>query len=121
MAKTVAILGASDNPDRYSYKAFKMLRQHGHTPVPISVKLQELEGIPALASLADIKVPVDTLTMYVAPDKSSPLQNEILKLRPKRVIFNPGSENPPLAERLRTAGIEVEEACTLVLLRTNQF
>lgn len=121
MALKVAILGASDNPDRYSYKAFKMLQQYGHTPLPISVKLKELEGIPAFASLSELKGPIDTLTMYIGPDKSAQLQAEIVQLKPRRVIFNPGSENPELAEKLRAAGIEVEEACTLVLLRTNQF
>ncbi len=117
----VAILGASSNPDRYSYKAFHMLKHYGHLPVPVSPKLKDLEGTPVLASLSDIRTPIDTLTMYVGPDLSNQLKNEILSLKPKRVIFNPGSENSVLQEELQKAGIHVVEACTLVLLKTDQF
>jgi predicted CoA-binding protein len=121
MGQKVAILGASDNPERYSYKAFRMLREHAHTLLPVSVKMQELEGVPVFKKLGDIREPVDTLTMYVGPQISSGLQEEILALKPKRVIFNPGSENPPLQKALAQAGVHVVEACTLVLLRTGQF
>lgn len=121
MGKTVVILGASDNPDRYSHKAFRMLQEYGHTPYPVSPKLRELEGMEVYASLADIRDPIDTLTMYVNPRISSELELDILRLKPRRVIFNPGSENPKLKAALEKAGIHVVEACTLVLLRTNQF
>lgn len=117
----VAILGASKNPGRYSYRAFKMLQEYGHTPVPVTPKFAELEGVKAFNTLRDIKEPVDTLTMYVGPDISTKLRDDILQLKPRRVIFNPGSENPSLQEDLRKLGVEVEEACTLVLLRTHQF
>lgn len=121
MGQKVAILGASNKPDRYAFKAFQMLKQYGHSPIPVSPKLKELDGVPAVASLKDISFPVDTLTMYVGPDTSDKLRNEILSLKPKRVIFNPGSENPELEEALEKAGVHVVEACTLVLLRTEQF
>lgn len=117
----VAILGASQDPDRYAYKAFKMLKEYGHTPLPVTPKFAELEGVKAFSKLAEISEPVDTLTMYVGPAISAKLAPDILKLKPRRVIFNPGSENPELESQLRQAGVEVEEACTLVLLRTNQF
>lgn len=121
MGQKVAILGASDKPDRYAYKAFHMLKEHGHTPVPVSPKLEELEGVPAFHSLKEVPEKIDTLTMYVGPETSNKLQNEILNLKPKRVIFNPGSENPQLEDALEKAGVHVVEACTLVLLRTEQF
>lgn len=121
MGQKVAILGASLKPERYSNKAFHMLREYGHTPVPVSPNFKEIEGVPTVASLTDIKTPIDTLTMYVGPETSTRLQKEIVNLKPKRVIFNPGSENPQLMRALEAAGIEVEEACTLVLLRTHQF
>ena len=121
MGQKVAILGASAKPERYANQAFHMLRDYGHTVLPISPVLKELEGVPVLRSLGDITGPVDTLTMYVGPSVSSGLEAAILKLHPRRVIFNPGSENPGLQSALAAAGIEVEEACTLVLLRTNQF
>lgn len=117
----VAILGASKNKERYSYLAFKMLQEYGHTPVPVSPKFAELEGFKTYASLNDVKEKVDTLTMYVGPDISAKLTEDIVALNPRRVIFNPGSENQALQKQLSEKGIEVEEACTLVLLRTKQF
>jgi len=121
MKERVAILGASANPERYSYMAFRLLQEYGHEPIPVSPKLQELEGKRAFATLGEIAAPVDTLTVYVGPEISSKLTEEILVLKPKRVIFNPGSENPTLQQKLQSAKVNVEEACTLVLLRTNQF
>lgn len=117
----VAILGASDRPDRYAHMAFRMLQDYQHEPVPVSPKLKELEGVPVYATLGEIPGPVDTLTMYVGPAISAKLEKDILALKPRRVIFNPGSENPELEMALTKAGIEVQDACTLVLLRTNQF
>jgi hypothetical protein len=121
MGQKVAILGASEKPDRYAYKAFQMLKEYGHVPVPVSPNLKSLESMPVVSSLKEISEPIDTLTMYVGPAISTRLQNEILSLKPKRVIFNPGSENPSLERELEKSGIQVMEACTLVLLRTNQF
>jgi uncharacterized protein len=117
----VAILGASKNPERYAYRAFQMLKEYGHTPIPVTPKFSELEGVQAVNSLSEITEPFHTLTMYVGPLISTKLSDEILQAKPLRVIFNPGSENPELESRLKAAGIEVEEACTLVLLRTHQF
>lgn len=121
MGQKVAILGASRKPERYSNKAFHMLKDYGHTPLPVRPGLIELDGVEVAGSLSELKIPVDTLTMYVGPQISSGLLGEILKVRPKRVIFNPGSENPELQAKLEEAGIHVIEACTLVLLRTGQF
>jgi predicted CoA-binding protein len=121
MGQKVAILGASTKPERYAYKAFKMLQEYGHTPIPVAPALEEVEGIRAYARLSEVPGPVDTLTMYIGPQRSSPLADEIVKFKPGRVIFNPGSENPELKRRLQAAGIPFEEACTLVLLRTHQF
>ena len=117
----VAILGASDDPQRYSNKAFYMLQEYGHVPVPVHPKLTVLDEVPVFGSLSDITGTVDTLTMYVGPQHSKLLTEEILKLNPKRVIFNPGSENQELESHLRRLGIKVVEGCTLVMLRTNQF
>ena len=121
MKEKVAVLGASENKSRYSYLAFKMLEEFGHEAIPVSPRLKDLEGKKVYAKLTDIPGKVDTLTMYVGPEISTALHEEIVQLKPKRVIFNPGSENPALAKSLREAGVGVEEACTLVLLRTNQF
>lgn len=117
----VVILGASDKPERYSFKAFKMLQEYGHSPVLVSPTLKSLEGLQVFSDLAEVTGKVDTLTVYVNPGISSQLQEKILSLKPARVVFNPGSENIDLMKALDLAGIPVLEACTLVLLRTGQF
>ena len=99
----------------------KMLKEYGHTPIPVHPAGHTVDGTPGLKSLDDIHEPVDTVTMYVGPDISNGEFDRILRLKPRRVIFNPGSENEPLAERLEAAGMEVVRACTLVMLRTEQF
>ncbi len=121
MKEVVAVIGASENPEKYAYQAFMLLRKYGHRPIPVSPKLARLEGEKAYATLQDIPEKIDTLTMYVSAEKSSPMLPVILAAKPKRVIFNPGAENPELGKKCKEAGIDVEEACTLVLLRTNQF
>lgn len=117
----VAILGASKNPERYSHMAFKMLREYGHTTLPVAPNMTELEGVPAFSKLSEVPPPIDTLTMYVNPSLSSAMKNEILQAKPKRVIFTPGTENPDLQRALESDGFEVIEGCTMVMLRTRQF
>ena len=117
----VVIIGASDNPERYSYKAQLLLRQHGHEVVPVHPKLAEIEGVPVVADLSAISGPVDTVTLYVGPAISLTLKDKLIALNPKQVIFNPGTENAVLQVALTSAGIACEEACTLVLLYTAQF
>lgn len=117
----VCVLGASQNPERYSYMAVKMLAGQGHVVLPVHPTLGEIDGIRVFRRLADIPLSVHTVTVYLAPGRSAPLAGEILAARPVRVIFNPGAENEELARALREAGIATLEACTLVLLRTGQF
>lgn len=117
----VVIIGASDNPERYSHKALLLLRQHGHEVVPVHPKLSEIEGVPVVADLSAILGPVDTVTLYVGPTISLTFKDKLIALKPRRVIFNPGTENAPLQATLTCAGIACEEACTLVLLHTGQF
>ena len=120
-AQTVAVLGASNNPERYSNMAVRRLREAGHHVIPVNPALSEIEGLPVARSLGEIKKPVDTLTLYVGPERLAALTDEILRLAPKRVIFNPGTESPELAAALDRAGITHLEACTLVMLQTGQF
>lgn len=117
----VVILGASDKADRYSHMAQLLLREHGHEVVPVHPKLTSIEGVPVVADLSLITGVVDTVTMYVGAAISSGLEDKLIALKPRRVIFNPGSENPALAAKLEAADIAVEGACTLVLLRTGQY
>ncbi|MBN1675163.1 MAG: CoA-binding protein [Kiritimatiellae bacterium] len=117
----VAVLGASRKPDRYSYKAVKLLAEKGHTPFPVHPSLQEVDGIPVCPSLREIGEPIDTITVYLSAANSDKVADDILASGAKRVIFNPGAENPVLASQLAARGIEVVQACTLVMLKTNQF
>ncbi len=117
----VAVLGASPKEDRYSFKAVRMLKEHEHVPVPVHPAGHTVDGVPGLKSLSDITGAVDTLSVYVSAKISDGEFDNILKLKPRRVVFNPGAENTALAEKLRGAGIEAVEACTLVMLRTEQF
>lgn len=117
----VVVLGASPNPDRYSNKAVIMLREHDHEVVPVHPTADSIENIKTVARLDQVTGKVDTLTLYVSPHTLTPMKDAIIALKPGRVIFNPGSENPTLIQDLRQAGLKVMEACTLVLLRTGQF
>jgi predicted CoA-binding protein len=122
--EVVAVLGASSDTNRYSYKAIQMLKEYGHTPIPVHPRETEVLGykvVPEIKALVKQGTKVDTLTMYVNPALSTKYQQDIIDLKPRRVIFNPGSENPDLEKALKEKGIKVEEACTLVLLRTNQY
>ena len=117
----VAILGASNKPERYSNQAVRLLAEKGHAVFPVHPALAEISGHPVCKSLADIPEPVDTVTMYVSPAHSTGMAAEILAAKPRRVIFNPGTENPELQQKCAAQGMEVIEACTLVMLRTGQF
>lgn len=121
MSERVVILGASDQPDRYAHRAFRMLREHGHEAIPVHPTLREIEGVPVVPALPSVEGPVDTLTLYVRPSISESITDDIVALKPARVIFNPGTESTVLQARLDEAGIPWEEACTLVLLGTGMF
>jgi predicted CoA-binding protein len=119
--KNVAVLGASDNPERYSNKAVKMLSENNYNVIPVHPQLESIEGYKVVKDLADIKDEVYTLTVYVGPSRITPLIDSIVKLKPQRVVLNPGTESDELKEALKKASIPYLEACTLVLLRTGQF
>jgi predicted CoA-binding protein len=99
----------------------KMLREYGHTVIPINPALDTIESVPVVTSLKDITVPVSTLTLYMRPERYMPLIEDIISLKPYRVIFNPGTESDEALSLLKDSGINGVYACTLVLLRTGQF
>lgn len=119
--ETVVVLGASDRPERYANKAILQLRDHGHQVIPVHPRLEDVAGLPVVATLDAVEAPVDTVTLYVNAKISGPLTDALIALKPRRVLFNPGTESPELAAKLQRAGITTEEACTLVLLATGQF
>ncbi len=117
----VLIIGASNKPDRFSYKALKMLQAAGHTVFLVHPVLKDIEGLPVYADLTQVKEKIDTITLYVNAETSTKMENEILSVKPSRIIFNPGTENRPLFEKAKHLGIEAVENCTLVMLGANQF
>ncbi|WP_245949355.1 CoA-binding protein [Echinicola strongylocentroti] len=121
MKKTV-IIGATNKSGRYAFMAAKMLAEHGHTFVPLSIHDGEVLGEKILDLKSKPAIPdVHTVTMYVNPAHQEEWEDYLVSLGPERVIFNPGSENQSFIDRLEKAGIEAVEACTLVMLRTGQF
>jgi uncharacterized protein len=114
------IVGASTNPERYSYKAANSLLAHGHEIELVGQKEGEIKGHEIKTNYPELEG-VDTVTMYVGPTNQPNLYDYILKQNPRRIIFNPGSENPEFEQLAMEKGIEVEEACTLVLLATGQY
>jgi uncharacterized protein len=115
----VAVLGASNKPERYSYKAIKMLADKGHQPMPISRDGAEILGYSGSTMLKGTSP--DIVTVYLSSQNLDPLLEDLIEAKPQRVIFNPGAEAPEVYEQLEKAGIRVQEACTLVLLSTGQL
>jgi len=118
--KKTLVLGASDNPSRYSYLAIHRLRNHGHPVVAIGKKATQVSDVIIDKEKKQFDN-VDTVTLYLNPLHQQQYYDYILSLQPQRIIFNPGAENDELAELARKKGIQPLEACTLVLLSTNQY
>ncbi len=118
--KKTLVIGGSENPARYSNRAIRMLRENGVDVVSIAKREGKVFDV-------DIKTEfpkddnIHTVTMYLGAPRQSEYYNQLLELKPKRVIFNPGAENSELAEMLENNGVETLEACTLVMLSTGQF
>ncbi|GAB2701023.1 CoA-binding protein [Hymenobacter frigidus] len=119
MKKTL-VLGASDNPARYSFRAMHMLKNHGHEVVPVGIRKGEVAGM-AIHTDRPQEKDIDTVTLYVGPQNQPGWYDYILGLQPRRILFNPGTENPELARLAQARGIQTEEACTLVLLSIGQY
>ena len=117
----VAVLGASNKPDRYSCMAVMLLKDAGHEVIPIHPRLQEIQGISVTQNLDEIEGQVDTLTLYVGPRRSMQMIDSIISLNPGRVILNPGTDSEVLENRLAGAGIPIIKGCTLVMVQSGQF
>lgn len=120
MDKKTLVVGASLNTSRYSNIAIKRLVSYSQPTVALGLRKGEVEGI----TIETEKIPfqnIDTVTLYLGPPRQEEYYDYIVSLNPQRVIFNPGTENPEFYEILRENDIEVEVACTLVMLSTNQY
>jgi Predicted CoA-binding protein len=121
MSKKTIVLGASPNPERYSYLAVEKLRNHQHPVVAIGKRTGLIKDVEIIKELPVLMNDVDTITLYLNANNQKEYYDYILQTRPKRIIFNPGAENDELFSLAKANGIEPVEACTLVLLSTNQF
>lgn len=120
MEAVTLVLGASVKPERYSNMAIRRLRAHGHPVLAIGLREGMVQDVPLVTGVP-AETRVDTVTMYLNAANQAQWEKRILGLRPRRIIFNPGAENPSFAQEAQAAGIEVVEACTLVMLGTGQY
>ena len=118
--KKTLVLGATTKPERYAFKAITMLTEKGHSVLAIGQNAGEVAGIKIYTKQIPLKN-IDTVTLYLNPVRQREYYNYIIETKPKRVLFNPGTENPEFYQLLQSNGIKVEIACTLVLLSTNQY
>ena len=118
--KKTLVLGASQNPSRYSYLAINRLRQKGHPVVAIGRREGNVSDVALIKDKITVN-DIDTVTLYLNNKHQEEYHDYILSLKPKRIIFNPGAENPELEKLAEANGIETMEACTLVLLSTGQY
>ncbi len=118
--KKTLVLGASENPERYSNMAVKKLEAHKHEVIAIGRKTGKVGGVQITTGQQEI-ASLDTVTLYLNPNNQKPYYDYILSLNPRRIIFNPGTENEELYEKAHKKGIKTQEACTLVLLSTGQY
>ncbi|WP_372947939.1 CoA-binding protein [Mariniphaga sp.] len=118
--KKTLVIGASTKPERYSNKAIRMLREYDHEVVALAKRTGHVDGVSIQTGFPK-ENDIHTVTMYLGAKRQPEYYEQIIKLKPKRVIFNPGAENDEFIEKLESAGIETVENCTLVMLRTQQF
>ena len=118
--KKTLVIGASTKPDRYSFKAINMLVEKGHSVLAIGQNTGEVAGIKIYTKSIPLSQ-INTVSLYLNPARQRDYYNYIVEAKPKRVIFNPGTENPEFYQLLQLNNIKVEVACTLVLLTTNQY
>lgn len=119
MGKTL-VLGASPNPDRISNLAIHRLLDAGEEPIALGIRKGNIAGVEILLGKPELE-DIDTVTLYIGPDRQPEYYDYLLALKPKRIIFNPGTENPELVKLAKENGIEAEIACTLVMLASNNY
>ena len=118
--KKSLVIGASERSDRYAHMAIRTLLHAGHPVYAVGLRKGKVESVEIQTGQPLIE-DLDTVTLYVGPKNQPPIYNYLVKLKPKRVIFNPGTENPELYEILRRNGIEVVPACTLVMVNIGTY
>ncbi|WP_321368312.1 CoA-binding protein [uncultured Draconibacterium sp.] len=120
MSKRTLVIGASENPARYSNKAILALRRNNHEVLGLAKRKGLVEDVAIQTNFPE-QENIHTVTLYVGPQHQSEYYADIIRMKPQRVIFNPGTENPEFAEKLEVNNIDAEEACTLVLLSIGNY
>ncbi len=115
------VLGASLKEHRYSNRAIRSLQENGHDVVAVGNRTGQVGNVEVQREMPRDEESIDTVTLYLSARNQEPYEDRILDLSPRRIIFNPGAENDDLAEKARARGIEPLNACTLVMLATDQY
>ncbi len=118
---TVAVLGASPKPKRYSNQAVRLLKENHYEVIPVNPYFSEIEGLRCVHDIKSLPAALDTITVYINPGRLTPLLDDLISLKPRRVILNPGTESETVKQKLAENNINTLAACTLVMLRTGQF
>ncbi len=118
--KKTLVVGASENPQRYANKAIRKLLRYGHEVVPLAPRPGQVAGVPFVTGFPKVE-DVHTITLYVGPGRQTAIYDYLLSLKPKRIIFNPGTENDIFMQKAQKQGIETIQDCTLIMLETGVF
>lgn len=121
MSLPVAIIGASHKPHRYAHRAQVLLMKYGHRVFPVSGNGRSILDVKGYSSIGEIDETIDTVALYLNPERHEPIVDDILQVKPRRIIFNPGTESDDLIDAYTEQGIDAMRACTLVMLQTSQF
>ncbi len=119
-SKKTLVVGASENPQRYSNKAIRKLLHYGYEVVPLAPRPGQVAGVPFVTGYPEVK-DIHTITLYIGPARQAVLYDYLLSLKPKRIIFNPGTENDLFLQKTQKQGIETIQDCTLIMLDTGVF
>ena len=121
LSKKTLVIGASTNPSRYSNLAVHKLLAHGHQVVALGPRPGWIGHHPIVTKFPDVEDEIDTVTLYIGPERQQSFYDKVVGLHPQRVIFNPGTENSEFYQKLDDAGIPYFQACTLVMLSTGAY
>ncbi len=119
-SKKTVVLGATTNPTRYAHIATTRLQKHDIETIPVGIRIGNINGAEILQGMPALEK-VHTITLYLNPTRQEPYYDYILGLQPKRIIFNPGTENPVLAKKAKEQGVEIVVGCTLVMLSVGNY
>jgi len=119
-SKKTLVVGASEKTHRYSNKAIRKLLRYGHEVVPLAPRPGQVAGVPFVTGYPEVK-DIHTITLYIGPSRQTAFYDYLISLKPRRIIFNPGTENRTFIQKAQDQGIETIENCTLVMLETSMF